>query len=418
MYFKIITLGCKINTYESQALREELVFLGHKEISESSSRHADYTFINTCAVTNQAERKCTKLVHHINKIDNRSKIIIFGCSSQIHKDYYLKENNVIAVFGTNKKDIIKSIPYELKDNVINNSRNFEYDDFNISTYIGETRATVKIQDGCNNFCSYCVVPFTRGRSRSRDKNKIINEVKRLLDNNFKEIIISGIDVSDYSCPNNKGYNLTSLLKEILDKFDKYDFRIRVSSIEISKITDEYINLFKNKKLCPHFHIPLQSASPKILSLMNRKYDLNYFKETMDSVRKIIPNVAFSTDIITGFPGEKEEDFKLTYDFLLNNKFMRIHAFPYSERPFTKASLMKDDIVSMSIRKERVRKLIALSNKLDKEYRKSLLGKKVTILIDYKDEKGLYTGFSENYLEFKIPSKKNIIGQFVNFDIDL
>ena len=145
MYFKIITLGCKINTYESQALREELVFLGHKEISESSSRHADYTFINTCAVTNQAERKCTKLVHHINKIDNRSKIIIFGCSSQIHKDYYLKENNVIAVFGTNKKDIIKSIPYELKDNVINNSRNFEYDDFNISTYIGETRATVIIQ---------------------------------------------------------------------------------------------------------------------------------------------------------------------------------------------------------------------------------------------------------------------------------
>ena len=418
MYFKIITLGCKINSYESQALKEELLFLGYKEIDEKSNKHADYTFINTCAVTNQSERKSTKLVHHIASIDKESKVIVFGCSSQIHKEYYLKEKNVIGVFGTSKKEIVNSLPYKDKDNVKSNTRNFDFDNFNISTYIGETRATVKIQDGCNNFCSYCVVPFTRGKSRSRDKDLVLDEIKRLLDNGFKEIIISGIDVSDYSSPNQTSYDLTSLIKEILSKFDSYDFRLRVSSIEISKINDEYINLFKNKKLCPHFHIPLQSASPKILKLMNRKYDLDYFKETMDKVRKVIPNVGFSTDIITGFPQESDKDYELTYNFLLENKFMRIHAFPYSERPFTKASLIKEGTINMSVRKERVRKLIALSNKLDKDFRKKLVNENVTVLIDYKDGKGLYTGFSENYLEFKLRSNKNIIGQFINLNIDL
>lgn len=417
MYFKIITLGCKINSYESEAIREELLLLGHKEISEKSHKHADYTFINTCAVTNQSERKCTKLVHHVYSIDPKSKLIIFGCSSQIHKEYYLKEKNVIAVFGSNKKEIINNFASSKKDNVIN-TRNFSFDQFNISTYIGQTRANVKIQDGCDNFCSYCIVPFTRGKSRSRDKDSILSEIQHLLDNNFKEIILAGIDVSDYNLPSQNNYNLTALIKDILNKFESYDFRLRISSIEISKIDDEYISLFHNKKLCPHFHIPLQSGSPKILALMNRKYDLDYFKNTMEKIRKVVKNVAFSTDIIAGFPSESEDDFNKTYNFLLENKFMRIHAFPYSERPFTKASLISDGIVDMSIRKERVRKLIALSNKLDNQFRKSLSGDKVTVLIDHKDNKGYYTGYSENYLEFKIPSKKNIIGQFVNLNIDL
>ena len=417
MTFKIITLGCKINSYESQSIREELLFLGLNEVEEKSSKHADYTLINTCAVTNQAERKCTKLVHHIKKEDPKSKVIIFGCSSQVHKEYYLKEDNVIAVYGANKKSITSSIDYINQTDNVKSTRDFTYDDFSISNYFGETRAVVKIQDGCDNFCSYCIVPFTRGKSRSRKKEKIFKEIKELLNNNFKEIIISGVDVSSYTDPNDKNYNLTSLLKDILNIFDKYDFRIRVSSIELSKIDDNYINLFKNDKMCPHFHIPLQSACPKILTLMNRKYDLSFFKNTISKIRKVIPDVAFSTDVICGFPGETNDDFEMTYNFLKENMFMRIHAFPYSERPFTKALLLKDS-VDMSIRKDRVRKLIKLSKELDSRFKKSLLNKEVKVLVDYIDEKGNYVGFSQNYLETKVKSNTNLIGQFVNVNIDL
>ena len=417
MTFKIITLGCKINSYESQSIREELLFLGLREIEEKSSLHADYTLINTCAVTNQAERKCTKLVHHIKKVDPSSKVIIFGCSSQIHKEYYLKEDNVIALYGANKKSIAQSINSTSIIDYVKNTRDFKFDDFSISNFLGETRAVVKIQDGCDNFCSYCIVPFTRGKSRSREKEKILIEIEKLLNINFKEIIISGVDASSYADPNCEDYNLTSLLKDILNKFDKYDFRIRVSSIEISKIDYDYINLFTNKKMCPHFHIPLQSASPKILALMNRKYNLSFFKNTISKIRNLIPDVAFSTDIICGFPRENNDDFELTYNFLKENMFMRIHAFPYSERPFTKALLLKDS-VDMSIRKNRVRLLIKLSNELDSQFRRKLLNKKVKVLVDYLDAKGNYVGFSQNYLETKVKSNTNLIGQFIDVDIDL
>ena len=418
MTFKIITLGCKINSYESQAIREELLFLGYREIDEKSNEHADYTFINTCAVTNQAERKCTKLVHHFKKTDSKSKIVVFGCSSQIHQEYYIKEENVVAIFGANKKEVQKITNIRTKNNVKLGTRNFDFDDFSISKYIGETRAVIKIQDGCDNFCSYCIVPYTRGKSRSRSKEKIFLEIEKLLNNNFKELIISGIDVSSYQDPSDENYNLVSLLKDILNKFKKYDFRIRVSSIEISRISDDYIALFKDKKMCPHFHVPLQSASPKILKLMNRRYDLNFFSDTIKKIRSLIPNVAFSTDVICGFPFESDLDFDMTYKFLKDNLFMRIHAFPYSERPFTKSLLYNENSVDMSVRKNRVRKIIKLSEELDLKFRKSLRKQNLTLLIDYKDDNGKYVGFTENYLEFKISSSKNIIGQFINIDIDL
>ena len=418
MTFQIITLGCKINSYESQAIRELFISKGFEEVENKES---DYIIINTCAVTLQAEHKCTKTIHHYKKIYPSSKIIVCGCSSQVHKELFLSEKNVIAVYGNDKKS-------QIINNILSNSNQFNFvnersrlfefdDDLKISKFKGDTRATIKIQDGCDNFCSYCIVPYTRGKSRSRKKEDILFEFETLLKNNYKEIIISGIDVSSYHDPRDNNYNLTSLIKDLL-KFTNYEYRIRISSIEISKIDDEYISLFKNEKLCPHFHIPLQSGSEKILKLMNRKYDLEYFKDTIKKIRKIIPDVAFSTDVITGFPGEDEKEFLETYNFLLDNKFMRIHAFPYSERPSTRALLLKEKKVDMSIRKKRVRTLIQLSNKLDKEYRKSLLNKKVKVLVDYKDNDNNYIGYSQNYLEMKIKSNKDIVGEFIDVDIDL
>ncbi len=268
--FAILTLGCKVNFYESESLKEKLLGLGYLE---KDCKEATFIFVNTCAVTNQAERQDLQKVRSVARDNPLAKFIVLGCSSQIHKEKYLAIKQVIKVFGTDIKCRSVELLDSPKSDFINtDSRHFQYEDSEIKSSEYPVRAYLKVQDGCNNYCSYCVIPFTRGNSRFRDKDSIIREAKELISNGYHELIIGGIDTGSYHDPKDISYNLTSLLKDLI-KISPLPYRIRVSSIEISQIDDSYINLFKDnpQKLCPHFHIPLQSGSERILKLMNRKY---------------------------------------------------------------------------------------------------------------------------------------------------
>lgn len=413
MKFYIVTLGCKVNSYESQALKERLIKAGYEEAKKMDE--SDIFFLNTCAVTNEAEKKDLQKARSIARRFPDKPLYVMGCSSQIHKERFLEIETVKTVVGNSKKGQIECL--KDKDEVDLDSRHFSYEDTPTEEGEKNVRGYIKVQDGCNNFCSYCVVPFTRGNSRSRKKDSIIKEAKDLLSHGVRELIIGGIDTGSYHDPDDNSYDLTSLLKDMLN-LSNTPYRIRVSSIEASQVTDEYIKLFKEHQdvLCPHFHLPLQSGSPEILKKMNRKYSLDAFKALTDKIKKEIPDVALSTDVITGFPTESEMNFKETYDFCKSVGFMRIHAFPYSERPFTMASKLNGSI-PVRTRMDRVKELILLSDSNDFNFRKQLQGKSVNVLIESKNKSGLYEGYSENYLRFEIQSDKDIIGQFYQIVVE-
>ncbi len=416
MKFRIITLGCKVNSYESQSLKERLIKEGYEEAKKDDD--ADMFFLNTCAVTNEAEKKDLQKARSIARRFPDKPLYVMGCSSQIHKERFLELSNVKCVIGNSNKSKIECLlEDENKDHVDEDSRHFHYEDTPTEEGEKNVRGYIKVQDGCNNFCSYCVVPFTRGNSRSRSRDSILKEAKDILSHGVKELIIGGIDTGSYRDPNDPDYDLTALLKDMLSLSDK-PYRIRVSSIEASQVSDEYIKLFKEHRdiLCPHFHLPLQSGSKNVLKRMNRKYSLEDFKKLTDKIKEEIEDVALSTDVITGFPGETEEEFMDTYHFIEEVGFMRIHAFPYSERPFTMASKLSGS-VPVRTRMDRVKKLIELSEKNDKEFRNRLHNKNVTVLVESKNKNGLYEGYSENYLRFEIPSKENIVEEFVTVKVE-
>ncbi len=408
MTFKIYTLGCKVNAYESESLKERLLKEGFEE---AKGKAADVYFVNTCAVTNEAERKDLQRVRSLSRSFPGKKIIIMGCSSQIHKEEYLSIPGVAVVTGSSNKSTVELLnASEGCDYVDTESRKFVYEDTPTEQGEKSVRGYRKVQDGCDNFCSYCVVPYTRGRSRSRSKDSILKEAKSLLENGVRELIIGGIDTGSYQDPDNPSYRLKDLLKDRLD-LSSLPYRIRVSSIEISQIDDDYIDLFAahQDRLCPHFHIPLQSGCEKILKRRNRKYKLEDYLSKVNRIREKIPSVAFSTDVISGFPSETEEDFMETYEFCKKVGFMRIHAFPYSERPFTRAAKLKGS-VKQSIRLERTRKLIQLSEEKEEAYRKNIASE--LVLIEGRNKEGKYEGYSQHYLRYEFDSDKDITGTFV------
>ena len=307
MKFKIITFGCKVNSYESESLKERLLEEGYQEAKKKED--ADYFFVNTCAVTNEAEKKDLKKVRSLGRNYPNARIVIMGCSSQLHKERYTSLPQVDVVIGNSKKGMVEQcLESKTNDLVDLDSRHFHYED--TPTKFGEknVRGYIKVQDGCDNFCSYCVVPFTRGNSRSRKKESILQEAKDLLASGIKELIIGGIDTGSYHDPEDKSYDLTHLLRDMLSLSNK-PYRIRVSSIEASQISEEYIDLFASHQdiLCPHFHMPLQSGSETILKKMNRKYTLEEFESKVNQIKANIKDAAFSCDVITGFPGEGEKE---------------------------------------------------------------------------------------------------------------
>ena len=402
MTFKIVTLGCKVNSYESSIIEDRLLTAGYRKDEENP----DYIFLNTCAVTANAEKQDRQVLRSLIKKYPESKFVVVGCSAQVNKDDYLKYKEVIIVKGNDKKCRIDNLDSKIRDQVNLSSRSFIYDEERSSLPTYKSKAYLKIQDGCDNFCSYCIVPIARGKSRSRDKDSILKELQEYISNGIKEIIIGGIDVSSYG---NNSYTLTDLIKEMTSF--KGDYRIRISSIEISRIDKNYVSLFKdNPHLAYHFHIPLQSGSNKILKLMNRKYTREEFISKVNMIKNILPGIALSTDVITGFPGENEEDFNDTFSLLKDLSFMKIHAFPYSERKYTKAITLSDS-VDKQIRKKRVKILDELSKENQKKYYLSSKDN-LDILIEKVEGNKVY-GYSSNNLYVCAESDNAEVGTIIN-----
>ncbi len=402
MTFKIVTLGCKVNSYESSIIEDRLLTAGYRK----DDVNPDYIFLNTCAVTANAEKQDRQVLRSLIKKYPESKFVVVGCSAQVNKDDYLKYKEVIIVKGNDKKCRIDNLDSKIRDQVNLSSRSFIYDEERSSLPTYKSKAYLKIQDGCDNFCSYCIVPIARGKSRSRDKDSILKELQEYISSGIKEIIIGGIDVSSYG---NNSYTLTDLIKKMTSF--KGDYRIRISSIEISRIDENYVSLFKdNPHLAYHFHIPLQSGSNKILKLMNRKYTREEFISKVNMIKNILPGIALSTDVITGFPGENEEDFNDTFSLLKDLSFMKIHAFPYSERKYTKAITLSDS-VDKQIRKKRVKILDELSKENQKKYYLSSKDN-LDILIEKVEGNKVY-GYSSNNLYVCAESDNAEVGTIIN-----
>lgn len=409
MKFNIITFGCKVNQYESNMMKETL--LHHNFCFEENISDADILIVNTCTVTNTADKKCLKEVRSLRKNNPTKILVVCGCSAQNKQDVYKNLNIDILIGNKDKSKIADLINAYLnkKERLIKfyNERNLEFEDMMIHNF-NHVRAFIKIEDGCDNFCSYCIIPFVRGSVRCKDFDVVLKEASILADNNHQEIVLTGIHTGRY---NSNGHNLSDLLKSLC-KIDNIK-RIRISSIEITELDDEFMETLKNNpKICNHLHIPLQSGSDIVLKKMNRKYDLAYFKNKIDAIRSIRPDISISTDIIVGHPYETDEEFQNTLNFAKDIKFSKIHVFPYSIREGTAASVMPQ--VNGEDKKNRVKKLISLSDELEKEYYQKFLGKKLDVLIE-ECHNGISMGHTSNYLYITI-EKELEIGKIYEYEL--
>lgn len=399
MKFNIITLGCKVNSYESNFMKEALVKNGFSFCNLNEK--CDILILNTCTVTDTSDKKSLKEVRRLKRENPNAILVVCGCSVQNDKTKYDDLGINILMGNINKSNIVSIIEKYLDDKTpveyVAKTRDLPFENMEVDIS-DHTRAYIKIEDGCDNFCSYCIIPFVRGKKRSKDFSLVLREVQHLANNGYKEIVLTGIDTGGYE---SNGKDLTDLIHE-MSKINGIE-RIRQSSIEITQINDKFIEELKNnKKICDHIHIPLQSGSDSILKLMNRKYDLKYFFDKIDMIRSVRPDISITTDVIVGFPGETEEMFLETMETCKKINFSKIHAFPYSERKGTKASMM-DGKVPESVKHERVKKLLELSDSLEKSYYDKFKGKKLDVLIEEVSEFGS-KGHTSNYLMVHINEK--------------
>lgn len=392
MKFNIITFGCKVNSYESNFMKEALVKNGFSFCNLNEK--CDILILNTCTVTDTSDKKSLKEVRRLKRENPNAILVVCGCSVQNDKTKYDDLGINILMGNINKSNIVSIIEKYLDDKTpveyVAKTRDLPFENMEVDIS-DHTRAYIKIEDGCDNFCSYCIIPFVRGKKRSKDFSLVLREVQHLANNGYKEIVLTGIDTGGYE---SNGKDLTDLICE-MSKINGIE-RIRQSSIEITQINKKFINELKNNnKICDHIHIPLQSGSDSILKLMNRKYDLKYFFDKIDMIRSVRPDISITTDVIVGFPGETEEMFLETIQTCKKVNFSKIHAFPYSERKGTKASMM-DGKVPESVKHERVKKLLELSDSLEKSYYDKFKGKKLDVLIEEVSEFGS-KGHTSNYL---------------------
>lgn len=394
MKFFIYTLGCKVNAYESEMMREKLLASGYEEQKENP----DVVIVNTCSVTNIADQKSRKMVRHFKNLFPSSVLVVCGCSS-LHKTQDYEEIEPDVLLGNTKKSEIVSLLDQYfkthqKYEKVEKSRDLLFEDMMVQKFSTQTRAYMKIQDGCDNFCSYCVIPFVRGKRRNKKFEMVLREAEELVRNGHQEIVLTGIHTGSYE---DQGHDLTDVIHEI-SKLEGLK-RIRISSIEVTELTDKFLKELKeNFKICNHLHIPLQAGTDKILSLMNRKYDLKYFEEKLQGIRKIRPDISISTDMIVGFPNETMEDMQ---ESILNAEkfaFSKIHVFPYSKREGTLASKMDNQVLS-SEKKLRSKQLVKLSNQLEKSYARQFEGKVLDVLIE-RNQNGCI-GSTSNYLKVEL-----------------
>ncbi|MFP4478877.1 MAG: tRNA (N(6)-L-threonylcarbamoyladenosine(37)-C(2))-methylthiotransferase MtaB [Candidatus Izemoplasmatales bacterium] len=407
------TLGCKVNAYETEAIMELFMEKGYDVVDYDD--YSDVYIINSCMVTNSGERKSKQIIRRPITINPDAIIIVMGCLSQLKAQAMLEIPGVKIVLGTkNRHKIIDYLNEYLETGkTLDKSEKLEKDEsfenLEINDFQNHKRAFLKIQDGCNNFCTYCIIPFTRGRIRSKTKDIILNEVKHLVSKGHIEIVLTGIHTGGYG-EDLSDYSFAGLLKD-LEKIDGLK-RIRISSIEITELDEEVLNVIRHsKKVVNHLHIPLQSGSERILKSMNRKYNKAEFKAKIQDIRQIFDNMTITTDVIVGFPGETEAEFEETYDFIKDINFQELHVFPYSRRQGTPADKMKDQ-VNGKVKKARVHRLIDLSNELMNQYMKSQLGKTKSIIIE-QEKDGFWIGHSKDYLTVKIRNKDNILAKEVD-----
>ncbi len=401
----IETLGCKVNTYESEVIKEEFLRNGY-ELADNLS-DANVIVVNTCSVTNQSDAKSRKVIRNARKNNKNAILVVCGCSSQNHQDELKDLGADILIGNKDKSKIFDYVNNYDNKQIINyyNMINTDFEKMSLDNYSERTRAFVKIQDGCNNYCSYCIIPYLRGTIRNKDLNDAINEINTLVNNGFKEIVLTGIHTGSYP-------ELVKLIQEI-SKNDKLE-RIRISSIEATEINDEFLKELKNNnKICNHMHIPVQAACDNTLKKMNRKYDMNKFKEIINKIREVRPDINITTDLIVGFPTETKEDFLESYNNANEIKFGKIHVFPYSKRDGTVAAKMKS-IVTDTEKKERTHKMITLSNKLENEYYNKFIDKTLSVLVEEVFDK-YCTGHTDNYIKVII-NKKLEHNKFYNVKI--
>lgn len=411
MTFAIHTFGCKVNIYESEYITNLLQENNYNLIDFNSPLEANIYIINTCTVTNEADKKDRKLIHTTRTNHPNSILIVMGCYSQLNPNdidadiiignkYKSEIVNLINEFQKEHKKIIK----------VDNITKTNFEDMYINRFITHTRAFVKIQDGCNAFCAYCAIPYARGGIRSKDFDKVISEVTNLVNNGYKEIVLTGIHTGRYGIEKNT--NLETLLKELV-KIPNI-FRIRLSSIEINEITDGIIDLINNNDImAKHLHIPLQSGSDTILKSMNRLYDTKFFIDRVDYIRKEIPDISITTDLILGFPGETEKEYKETLNSLKKINFTKIHTFPYSKRNGTKAASMPNQVDGIT-KKCRVKEVINLSNKNEINFYKQKIDNVYNGVIETRKD-GKKIAITTNYIPVEINTDlKN--GSIVRFKI--
>ena len=397
MKVKIKTLGCKVNFVESLALEERLRKAGF-EIVDSNEEICDIFILNSCSVTNESDKKSRQALSRNRKMNPDNYSVIMGCYSQVSKDELLENKNVNLVVGNKDKlDIsyLMNLGKDKGEKVYDISKYIEFEDLPLHGTGEKTRGFIKIEDGCDNFCSYCIIPFARGRVRSRSIESIKKEATSL-GQNAKEIVITGIEVASYG-KDLKDVTLIDAIEAVHEA--EPNVRIRLSSLEISVITDDFLRRLKNiSQFCDQFHLSLQSGSDNVLKAMNRKYNKESFKKKVDLIRTYYPNAGITTDIIVGFPGETEEDHESTVQYLKDLKLSRIHIFPYSIRKGTKAADMEQ--VDGNIKIRRKNELEKLGEELQDEFKNSLLNKKEEVLIEERT-KGFFTGYTRNYVKAEI-----------------
>ena len=413
MKVAVYTLGCKVNTYESEYVIKEFLKRGYT-LTDFSDENADIYLINTCTVTNTSDQKSRKMIRQARKKNKDAVVVAMGCFTQIRNNDNQIMDFVDVVIGNKDKSRIVDLTEEFIKNKrkianIEDINEADFDDMEISYFNTRTRALVKIEDGCENFCSYCIIPYVRGRVRSKRPEKVIDEVKRLVNNGYKEIVLTGIHTGHYGA-DLKDYDFSDLLLE-LEKIDGLD-RIRISSIEITELNDKFLSVLKkSKKIVNHIHIPLQAGSDHILKLMNRKYDKKYYLDKINKIRKIRPDMAFTTDVIVGFPLESDYDFNETIAFVKEVSFAGGHVFPYSRRNGTPAAKMKGQITKEE-KHIRCKKLISVFDSLEEAYYKKHIGCTLTVIAEtYQD--GTLTGHTDNYLKVRFKGSEKLLGLEVN-----
>ncbi|WP_100406745.1 tRNA (N(6)-L-threonylcarbamoyladenosine(37)-C(2))-methylthiotransferase MtaB [Bacillus solitudinis] len=415
------TLGCKVNHYETEAIWQLFKQEGYAKVEFEAK--SDVYVINTCTVTNTGDKKSRQVIRRAIRKNPDAVICVTGCYAQTSPAEIMAIPGVDIVVGTQDRtkmlDFIEQFKREREpiNGVGNIMKSRVYEELDVPAFTDRTRASLKIQEGCNNFCTFCIIPWARGLMRSRDPQEVIKQATQLVDAGYKEIVLTGIHTGGYG-EDLKDYSLARLLED-LEQVEGLK-RIRISSIEASQLTDEVIRVIDNsEKVVRHLHIPLQSGSNTVLKRMRRKYTMEFFAERLERLKEILPGLAVTSDVIVGFPGETEEEFQETYDFINTHKFSELHVFPYSKRTGTPAARMEDQVDEM-VKNERVHRLIGLSNQLAKEYASQFEGEVLEMIPEEEDKdqpnNDIFIGYTDNYLKVKVPATIDLVGQVIKVKI--